>query len=160
MRPHKSQSEAVRHLSDHQVGMQCIQQCKEWPWETFDLKEHYVVLGKTFQSEDKDLHWLIFLCLSKLYKQSLLFHDWISWINKLNLKGQHRFIHSFIHTLFIFGGSCHLSSFRQWSRWPYIPLRTVMETVCIFTTLILYTSNFSVVISFPKLLSDPVSKNI
>lgn len=29
------------------------------------LKEHYVVLRKTFFLEEEDLHWLIVLCLNK-----------------------------------------------------------------------------------------------
>ena len=35
-------------------------------WELYNLllKAHYVVLGKKSLSEDKDLHWLIFLFLN------------------------------------------------------------------------------------------------
>ena len=35
------------------------------------LKVHYVVLGKNCESEEKDLHWLILLCLNKLNEYTL-----------------------------------------------------------------------------------------
>lgn len=35
------------------------------------LKVHYVALWKTFQSEEKDPHWLMCLRLNKLNKQAL-----------------------------------------------------------------------------------------
>ena len=74
------------------------------------LKEHSVVFGKEN------------LCLNKLNKQTLPF---LGWINKLTLKGN---TISYCFTLCIFGGPCHLSSFKVlWG--PYFPLRTA----CLFS---------------------------
>ena len=44
--------------------------------------------------------------MPKQYKEknSICFHDWINWINKLTLKD-----FSYCFNLFMFGGPCHLS---------------------------------------------------
>ena len=65
---------------------------------------HKDSLGNKFESEEKDLQWLILL--NKLNKQT-------------DLKGQH----NFCFTLFILDRPCHLSSFKQCSG-PYFALRT------------------------------------
>lgn len=72
-------------------------------------------------SEAKDRHWLILLCL-KLNNQTLFFCDWINWINKLTLKGQHNSI------LFCFVYMCWtLPPFPLQTVFlgPHFPLRTV-----------------------------------
>ena len=74
------------------------------------LKVHYVVVGKKFESEDKDHHWLIFF----MPKQTnyLCFHVWINCQNKLTFKDN---TVTCCFTLFTCGGPCHLSSFQECS---------------------------------------------
>ena len=76
------------------------------------LKVQRVVLGKRFWTEQKDLHSLMFICINTFNKQTLSFHDWISWINKLTLKDK---TVSYCLTLLISGRPCHLSSINQCS---------------------------------------------
>ena len=68
------------------------------------LKEHYVVLGWSY-------YFFFFMPEQTKQTNSLCFHD---WINKLTLK-DNTILYSFIYTLFICGGPCHLSSFIECS---------------------------------------------
>ena len=74
--------------------------------------EHWNIKGALcsfgVKSEERDLHWL----WNKQNWQTLHFHDWINWINKLTFK-DNTISCGFI--VFICGGPCHFSSFKQCS---------------------------------------------
>ena len=75
------------------------------------FKKEIKKLGTQFLSEEKDLHCVIFLP-NKLNKQSLLF----SRLNKLNKQTELKDnTISYCFSLYICGGPCHLSSFKQCS---------------------------------------------
>ena len=78
--------------------------------ELVSLKVHYVIWGQKVSSEEKDIdHWF-YLCLNKMIKIKSKSPSLHNWINKLTLKDN---TISYSFTLFICGGPCHLSSFKQ-----------------------------------------------
>ena len=112
----------------------------EWPIRAaLYLKVQYVVL------EEKDLHWLIFFTSSLFV--------FIYWINKLT---------PYYFTLFICGGPCHLSCYKQHSRDLIFFLRTACffffkTTQCPFKDSldVLTWSNSLVIISDGTLMDAP-----
>ena len=103
--------------------------CRSEPWTS---EVHCVGLWGHFNKKRKILiDWYAILSLS-LNRLSLS-----SWLNKLNKPTLKDNTVSYPFTLFTFGGPCHLSSFKQWSRGPHFPLRkgrlvlSVMGTISI-----------------------------
>ena len=91
----------------------------KWPdlWDIFCWLLYFFSVIFSFRennlSEEKDVHWLIILCLCKLNKH------WMNRINKVTLKDN---TVSYCFTLFICGGPCHPSSFKQCSGHPHVYL--------------------------------------
>ena len=90
-------------------------------------------LGERCLVRKKDLHWLMFLCLNKLNKQTFFVLMTVSYC----------------FTLLICGGPCHLSCFKKCSKGPYSPLSTAClffcETIYIFLGLYYYLINIVIV---------------